>query len=414
MPNTLNLLPGTSVATTAEIISQAKQDIARRILVTAQLSQPLELSDLDVLARINQAFPETASLGAVTVSGIGAAADAPAPANGGAGEVVAQSKRTNIELAALNAIMGAGGDTAATATLMGRLTRIAEANEAITPDLELIEYQLTAGTDPWLVGYVVQNAGVPEVRAFGTNAVIVPFDTRLSSEGGGATGPDIEAIAPLRYQLIQNPTAEIDLNDVLRLSRLIDTSQAGSPVVASIWQNETQGTVLTVDPVQADLETVPDELVAIATAIRDSIGLSTDTTVPASYGVTATIQGLLRRLGTQIDTLVNPGTIVNSLTGNQAQVKAAPGQLLSITAINRTNTDLFLQLHDSAGPVVDATNLLQTHPIFGDFSAVVLDGAVFGAEGMDFISGITWVISTDAVNFTPAGANDAFVYSRFR
>jgi hypothetical protein len=96
--------------TVSSALTLIEANLSARIAAAEENAGQLSVLDLNLLAAYyySKAAGSGVPLGSVTVGGIGSSVDPAAVVNGGNGELIAQAKRTNIELAAIKNASGGG------------------------------------------------------------------------------------------------------------------------------------------------------------------------------------------------------------------------------------------------------------------------------------------------------------------
>lgn len=189
--------------------------------------------------------------------------------------IVAQGIDDSGDINSLLAAIGAANDAATTNSLIGLLKRIATAVESVPADPELIEYQATAATDPWLIGYTtVSQSGVIEVKRATDGAIITPFATRLSSGAAGGLSAGIDS----RYYLASQNEAGVNAGH--RLRRVMITDPGPPAVVTTVWENLDTGAILTSPPTNPDdvgdqLESFLQQLLEFLQGTQSSVATPT-------------------------------------------------------------------------------------------------------------------------------------------
>lgn len=284
--------------TVGSALSLIEANLSARIAATEAETGELSAFDLNLLAAyyFSKAAGTGVPLGSVTVGGIGSNIDTAAPAGGGNGELIAQAKRTNIELAAISAATGGG----------------------IPITFDVVDG--TAGQQG------IWNVSANTVRRLGTTAAIT-----IGIASGNATnlvlaGGSAAVIQTDTYRAIQaNATAGI-VNARQYLRRQI--LSASGAVLNTAWIDLELGTLLNTTQVAAiDIAADFDPGSATSTVTGTRLR-SQDWIVVANGGDTAS--GLARyAIAREFITEDAPGTVTAPFWTNSADTV--------ITAPTRTN-----------------------------------------------------------------------------
>lgn len=162
---------------------------------------------------------------------------------------------------AILAAIGQGSDTAAIATIIGRLTRIATALEnQLEPSL--IEYQTTAGGSTWFVGYIDRDPTSGALQTRSTTGSIVTTTAQRAVGSGGDLSID--------SSYYRSTASSPGVASAGVLLRQIIVDRVGPPATSVIsWQNVETGAILATAPTAPDK--VDDEVEALIRDVNTSV-----------------------------------------------------------------------------------------------------------------------------------------------
>lgn len=150
---------------------------------------------------------------------------------------------------------------------------------------------------------------------------------------------------------------------------------------------------------------------ALLTDIDAAIGAPGDpaaTSDTGTFSLIALIKRLLQNINGGSAAATNYSSIGTAATANMINSTAA---LRSIEAVNLNTATRYLLLFNSTGATTGTP--VRVFPVYGNGGLLVIGAGEFGANGLNFSTGITWAMSTTPLTYTAATPAETIVTGRY-